>query len=397
MVEEISSALTNMLLFSSFSLFCLFFRSKMAATDHSVIESFSVELWREIFDYFNSNDLWYSFHGLNKKINAIIDQTTLHLNFVQQGTYPYFMKNILLTINVNNIRSLKLQEANEINHLFSIYTLNSFVQLRLLSLDFMYSFNDNLFEFWNQLSSLKYLRSLKIMFWSNWGHGNCIEEKEFIIRSIFNKDFCPLLTCFVINTCGRQRWRSPIPSLITTTKATNIRYLSLDSLTFNDFIKLLPALQNVESFHIDYELSHDHQSNEQQKKMTFTMPLMPKCIRLHLRLSDDVKFEDVEYLLKQTPNLKDLFLWGWYHLLNAKKWESLLSVECPKLLKLEFICTGPIGDDDFDQAIDDFEQECNAIPFWLERNVKITDEDYSGHDYRFDIAVRFNIKEVSFI
>ena len=36
--------------------------------------------------------------------------------------------------------------------------------------------------------------------------------------------------------------------------------------------------------------------------MTITMPLLPKCIRLHLHLSEDMTFEHVEYLLKHTPN-----------------------------------------------------------------------------------------------
>jgi hypothetical protein len=168
-------------------------------------------------------------------------------------------------------------------------------------------------------------------------------------------------------------------------------------LPLNDLIKLLPALQNVKAFDIDYELSHDKESNE-QPKMTIAVPLMPKCIRMHLKLSDDITFEHVEYLLKLTPNLKDLFLRGWYHLLNAKKWELLLSTLCPKLLKLELICIGPIGNDDFDQAADDFDQECKTTPFWLQRNVKfIDDEDFTGHDYREGVAVRFNIKKVSFI
>ena len=38
--------------------------------------------------------------------------------------------------------------------------------------------------------------------------------------------------------------------------------------------------------------------------------------------------------------------------------------------------------------MDDFEQECETTPFWLERNVTIIDdEDFSGHDYRSDILV----------
>jgi len=128
--------------------------------------------------------------------------------------------------------------------------------------------------------------------------------------------------------------------------------------------------------------------------MIIAAPLMPKCIRMRLTLSDDITFEHVEYLLKLTPNLKDLFLWGWYHLLNAKKWELLLSTLCPKLLKLELICIGRIGDRGFNRAAYDFDQECKTTPFWLQRNVKfIDDEDFTGHDYREGVAVRFNIKK----
>jgi hypothetical protein len=191
----------------------------------NIIELLSVELWREIFEYFNSNELWYSFRGLNRKIDAILDQTTLHLDFNKKGSYGYFMKNVLPTMNVVNIRSLKFHKANAIHHFFSIYSLNSLVQLRLLSLDFMYSFNDNSFTFWHQLLSLKYLRSLKIIFWGITAPNNCIEEKEFIIRSIFNKDYCPLLKSFNINTSGSHRWNVTIPSLIPTTKATSIECL----------------------------------------------------------------------------------------------------------------------------------------------------------------------------
>ncbi len=57
-----------------------------------------------------------------------------------------------------------------------------------------------------------------------------------------------------------------------------------------------------------------------------------------------------------------------------------------ELRKLELICTGPIYDDDFDQAIDDFQQECTTAPFWLERNAAITDDED-----RFNAVIRFNI------
>jgi hypothetical protein len=226
---------------------------------------------------------------------------------------------------------------------------------------------------------------------------NAIEEKEFIIRSIFNNDYCPLLKCFSINTYGKQRWKTAIPSLISTTKPTKIKHLSMDLCTFSDFIKLLPALKNVTSFHTDYYLHFDNESNQYLQNMAIAIPLLSKCIRMQLKLSDDMMFEHVEYILKQAPNLKDLFLWGWYHLLNAKKLENLLLVQCPNLVKLELVCTGFSWDDNLDQAVDNFEQDRKTSAFWLERNITIDDEDRSDQFYRDDITIQFNIKKVTFI
>ncbi|CAF1112798.1 unnamed protein product [Adineta steineri] len=365
----------------------------MSNLQYSVIEHFPVELWREVFDYFNLYELWFSFCGLNDRIDEILIQTTLHIKFEKDDIASYFMKNVLSRLNVTNIQSLKLRDHNVIKNFFSIYSLGSLVQLRLLSLTFMYPFIDNSFTFWNQLASLKYLKSLKFALYGDLDYDNSMEVKEFIICSIFNKDFCPLLKRLTIETNGRIRYVSK-PSLITTTKTTNIEYVSLDSLSFNDLIKLLPALQNVKSFRIYYELSHYNESNEQQQKMTTTISLMPRCTRLHLKLSNEIMLGHVEYILKHTPNIKDLFLWGWCHLLDAKKWESLLLIYCPKLLKLEFLYTGSDRDDDFVKAVRTFRQDCATIRFWIERNVTIADDKVYHWDEHLDcIIVKFNIQK----
>ena len=101
----------------------------MEETFSNTIEVFSSELWREIFDYFNGIELWYSFRGLNKKIDSIIDQTSLHFDFKKTGNYTYFIKNILSTINIINVRSLKLSQINKTQHFFSIYSLDSMINL----------------------------------------------------------------------------------------------------------------------------------------------------------------------------------------------------------------------------------------------------------------------------
>ncbi|CAF1377166.1 unnamed protein product [Adineta steineri] len=272
-----------------------------------------------------------------------------------------------------------------------MYSLNSFVQLRLLSLNDMYSFNDKSFTFWNQLSSLKYLRTLKIKYGDSSEDDYAREEKEFIIHSIFNQDFCPLLTYFITRDDAMYRVGEEIPSLLKTTKTSNIKYLTIDHLCLTDLIKLLPALQNIRSFCIEEELTCDRKFYKQLE-----MPLMHGCNKLFLVLSDDITFEHIEYILKHTPNIKDLTFSISVDLLDAKKWEFLLSVYCPKLLKFVLSCNGPTDDYDFEEASNDFEEECKATTFWTVRGTTVTYGIYPGRHSFANIEVEFNIEKVSY-
>jgi hypothetical protein len=118
---------------------------------------------------------------------------------------------------------------------------------------------------------------------------------------------------------------------------------------------------------------------------------------MQLKLSNNMKFEHVEYILKQTPNLRELHICGSYNLISVNnKWELLLSVQCPKLVTSELVCTGLILDYTFDKAVDDFKQEC-ATQFWLERNVTIIhSKTFSVYSYCSSM-VQFNTKKVSFV
>lgn len=90
----------------------------------TVIEDAPVELWREIFEYFDLFGLWLSFRGLNTRIDAIIDQTPLDLQLSRRGMYARFVKNVQPT----------MEASTEINHFFSLYRLQSLVQLCSLCL-----------------------------------------------------------------------------------------------------------------------------------------------------------------------------------------------------------------------------------------------------------------------
>ena len=135
-------------------------------SDHvsTVIERIPVELWHEIFQYVDLDGLCNSFRRLNGRIDAILDQTPLDLNFRRRGAFAEYLRNIHRSIDVENVRSVRLQQTKEIRHFFSIHQLSSFVRLRSLHLSSMFSVNDPTFEFWNQLSTLKYLESLIVNF-----------------------------------------------------------------------------------------------------------------------------------------------------------------------------------------------------------------------------------------
>jgi hypothetical protein len=160
-------------------------------------------------------------------------------------------------------------------------------------------------------------------------------------------------------------------------------------------IKLFPALENIKSFKVYYELDFEKKSNEQLENMTISIPLLSKCVQMHLNLADHIYFEHIEYLLKYTPNLKDLSLWSWqYHLLDENKWKLLLSIQYPQLIKFELGCTGYDDDDDFEKISKKFEKKCLRKTFWIERNTVVSYQAFSDNDFH-DIIIRFNIKKVS--
>jgi hypothetical protein len=356
----------------------------MATIIPNHLNSFPAELWQEVFSYFSANELWRSFRGLNAKIDAIIDRTSLYLNLQQKDDYYYFNRMILPSLDVVNVRSLILEGSDQIKQFFSTSSLDSLVQLHVLSLYGMYPSNDLSFKLWNQLASLKYLRSLKLNWEPLCGKEliSVNEEKAFIIKLIFNKDVCSLLERFSISSSWYQWVRTF--SLMPTTKATKIKYLSLNSLSFDELIKLLPDMQNVKSLQVAYLWQHKDFTGEQPRTIITTMPLLPRCVELELELLHRMTFAELQFILQQTPNLKKIHAGVdcEYDLLYAQGWERLLSTYCPKVSKFTYTCTGNVWHDHFYDALHDFEGNCKSVPFWIERKATVTasHEHYDDQD-----------------
>ncbi|CAF4008494.1 unnamed protein product [Adineta steineri] len=123
---------------------------------------------------------------------------------------------------------------------------------------------------------------------------------------------------------------------------------------------------------------------------------MSGCNKLDLVLTKDITFEHIEYILKHTPNVKDLTFNSFVHLLDAEKWALLLSVYCPKLLKFVLSCDGPIIDDDFEDAYYYSKAKCERTTFWIVRETIVTYGIYQESRACANIEVEFNIEKLSF-
>ena len=351
------------------------------------IERIPVELWHEIFEYFDLNGLWYSFRRLNRRIDVIIDQIRLDLNFRSRGAYTYYVENIRRSINPAHIRSLSFHEAEEVSHFFSSHPLKSLVQLRKLSLKNMSLVDDPIFEFWNKFPAVQYSKFVEVG--HNWRFRSekRNEVKECFIRSIFNDDFCPALKSLWIETGQPLTRESFFPSLLPSTNATELEHFSIDFLSFDDLMTLLPGMGNIKSFCITLCLSDTREVIK--TPLPVDTPFLPKCLHLKVKLDDNLKFQHVECLLGQTPNLKGLFLWGWSHLIDAQKWQLILSKHCPRLTKFELNSTGKV----LKNVVRRFERERWTNSFWLERNTVTVFHPDSIDDVFTDFMVQFDARK----
>ena len=356
------------------------------------IERIPVELWHAIFQYFALNGLWYSFRGLNSRIDAIVDQTPLDLNLLKRGALARFLDNSRLSINLANVRSLLIQDPVENTKFFSIYSLTSFLQLRTRTLYYISALDDPTFQFWKQRSSLKHLQSLTVSLWPLRALEDAIGDLEFLIRSISNHGLCPALKSFELAMCDSGTPRTFTPQLMPAPKAIDLRHVSINCLTLSDLVALFPAMQNVQSLRIDRRFWADEEWMQNPLKIDTT--LLSKCKLLRLEFDEKLTFEHVEYLLGRITNLRTLFLTGPQQLIVAKKLEVLLSKYCPRLVVFHLVSIGQMTDESFRNALVNFKEDCYASSFWLDRDVAliIDNSNQSTSDRRSEFIVGFDIR-----
>ena len=106
----------------------------------SKLETLPNEILREVFQYTNAADLFYSFDQLNRRFTRLVRDAPLHIQFsrVTKSICEQFCQLILSNSQVKrNVVSIRLSNGEtfaNIKHFLLANPLNSFINLRSLSL-----------------------------------------------------------------------------------------------------------------------------------------------------------------------------------------------------------------------------------------------------------------------
>ncbi|CAF1475738.1 unnamed protein product [Adineta ricciae] len=333
----------------------------------TTIESFSAELWCEIFEFFDAVALYRIFGNLNSRITSILSQCTpLYLNVVTIKDYDSALETILPDVEYSaNIKSISFTQEFQFEDFFARCSCYTLQQLRCLSLFYLGDMAcDCTMEFLDELAQLPSFESLHLRV----GHMSYSDRHlRRLLQLIFTEQQAFLsLKTFVLK-CSNPGERIAIPTT-TMLKQTNLKSLILPSLYMENCLEILPSIPHIKSMKID-RICH--------KSHVVPFPVSPSiishsCTHLDLNVEHYTNWTDIEYLLERFPNLLQLRITCDFLLSNAQQWEALLRKQCSRIRKfhINFIHTYIVNNT---ATYEDLQKSFSTY-FWLDRNVEIVQD-----------------------
>ncbi|CAF1032862.1 unnamed protein product [Adineta steineri] len=298
----------------------------------STIENFPTELWCEVFQFFDAIELYRIFDDLNSKITSILSESTpLYFKIATTESYDFSSYVILPAVNNRaNVKSFKFYEEYQIEEFFTHWPINTFSQLRCLSL--VYSgamMSDCSLVLIEQLSTLPHFERLYIQV------GSITQRDQYLKRLLelifVENDGFHSLKHFVFQSIKNSHMLS-LPAI---KKRTKLELLTLPSLNRDELVQLLIHIPHIKSIKTNWLYTDFYEP------VIITIPALNStllnCLHLNVQLDEQWTFEDVEFLLQQVPNVNRLKLTCSIELINGIKWERLLVVKCSKLRILEIV------------------------------------------------------------
>jgi hypothetical protein len=341
----------------------------------STIESFPTELWCEIFKFFDAIELYRTFDKLNSRITSMLSESTpLYFKIATTGHYDFSSYMILPIVNNRaNVRSFKFYQEFQIEEFFTLWPINTFTQLWCLSLVYLrVLMSDCSILLIDQLSTLSNFEYLHIQVGCIANYDQCL--KRLLQLMFVDNDAFPSLKHFVFQCDANSR----MLSLPVTTKHTKLEFLTLPSLCRDKFVQLLSCIPHIKSLKTNWLYTAFNSA-----AISLSNSDLPNCVDLNLQLDEQWTFEDIECLLQQVSNVKQLKLTCNYFLINGNKWGLLLAENCSKLRLFELV----FADCNIDILSPLSElQSSFSTRYWIQQNAQFECNDSTRH-----LTVRFKI------
>ncbi|CAF1267877.1 unnamed protein product [Adineta steineri] len=349
----------------------------------STIEDLSVELWCEIFEFFDASELYHTFDNINSKITSILSEITpLYFNIITIRDYN-FTSNVILpkVINRASIKSIKFDREFQIEEFFTRWSFNTFNQLHYLSLFYLGEMGcDCSYMLLEQLSHLTSFDSLHIRVGYIYDHDRSL-KRLFQLLFIENDAF-PTLKQLVFK-CNKD-WFPHLQIPTTTMKRTKLELLTLPYLNLTNFLQMLSCIPYIRSIKVNGLYS--------TLDRIIPIPILSSnfilqhCVYLDLSFDCRITFDDIKLLLKIFPKLNRMKLLCDYILSNADQWETLLTENCSHLrdFQINFHFQWRYLDRPTSTEI----QNSFSTIFWLNRNVEIK-HDHNHNQQLLSSIVRF--------
>jgi len=315
------------------------------------LELLANELILDIFDYFNGIQLLCTFHGLNTRINELLN---LHFQ-----TYPIDFRSVskqdfdhvcqkILPLLTHQITSLHLSNDDDTpdqpNLFFSHgFHFQQFTNLQSLSLYYIRS-TDLINKI---ILDCSHLISLHI---SKWNFDDDTLKAEICINIIWS--LSKLKYCY-LDIQFSSDFTIPLPTVM----SSSIQVLSIENDTFSldcliSLFKYTPNLRNLNIRIRDTSVS--------EELLSFNVPLLTK-LKIYFEGSLDI----LKNLLKNTSNLSQLIIETHDIYINGYQWEEIITNYLHKLKIFKFLTVYRIDMDKninelIDQLIESFQTK-----FWL--------------------------------
>jgi len=281
------------------------------------------EIIINILQHLNAPDLFNAFAELNSRFQQLIYDIPLSLNFqhITKIKFDQFCKRMLSNPDMKSrIYALQLSNAldtcGQINALLSLFSLEEFSQLRSLTLIHPESNEiDRIVSMLPSLSNLYYF---------------CCNERNMLFKTMSTLAL-PNLRKLVI---GQH-----LKDSLLTQKSTFITHMTISSCALGEVNKIFRCAPLLKYFNSTVYKgnfsSHD----------TLDLPNFPAVSLTYLDFcTDNLDINDIEYLLKQTPNLKTLILLdipgeddgNSGNLFDAYLWQHLITSFLPHLYTFKF-------------------------------------------------------------